>query len=49
VDDVWVDGRGRLFDPFRPTIQPDGFASPREYGLDRAQHFATVRMGGGTI
>jgi hypothetical protein len=44
VDDVWVDGRGRLFDPFRPTIQPDGFASPREYKLDREQHFAAVRM-----
>ena len=42
-DDIWPDDEGRLFDPFRPTIQLGGFTSPREYALDRARHFAAVR------
>lgn len=42
VDDRW-DEQGACFDPFRPTIQPDGFSSPREYAEDRRQHFAAVR------
>jgi hypothetical protein len=41
-DDLWVEG-GRYFDPFRPGIQPGGFATRREYELDRARHFAAVR------
>jgi hypothetical protein len=42
-DDVWARADGRLFDPFRPTIQPDGFPTRREYDLDRRRHFAAVR------
>jgi hypothetical protein len=42
-DDSWEDEAGRWFDPFRPTIQPDGFSSMREYCEDRRQHFAAVR------
>jgi hypothetical protein len=43
LDDIWPDGEGRFFDPFRPQIQPGGFPSEREYKLDRKQHFAAVR------
>ena len=42
ADDVWEQG-GRWYDPFRPAIQPRGFASRREFELDRARHFAAVR------
>ena len=41
-DDVWTQD-GRWHDPFRPAIQPDGFATAREYELDRIRHFACVR------
>ena len=34
---------GRVVDPFRPQIQPDGFVSAAELSDDRAQHFAAVR------
>jgi len=40
-DDRW-DQDGACFDPFRPTIQPGGFSSPREYAEDRRRHFAAV-------
>jgi len=43
LDDVWRRDDGRLIDPFRPQIQPDGFASLTEYGADRQQHFAAIR------
>ena len=42
-DDFWVEPNGRLIDPFRPRIQPNGFASMAEYRADRRQHFAAVR------
>lgn len=42
LDDRWDQG-GACFDPFRPTIQPGGFSSPREYAEDRRQHLAAVR------
>lgn len=43
-DDLWNgEGGGGYFDPFRPTIQPGGFSSVREYEEDRRQHFAAVR------
>ncbi len=41
-EDVWVEN-GIWLDPFRPQIQPGGFASHREFALDRARHFAAVR------
>lgn len=41
-DDAWgMEGGYR--DPFRPAIQPGGFATLQEYALDRARHFAAVR------
>lgn len=43
IEDVWFEGDNKLVDPFRPLIQPDGFACIEEYRLDRAQHFAAVR------
>ncbi|MBS7788970.1 GSCFA domain-containing protein [Roseococcus sp. SDR] len=42
VEDMWRKG-ARFLDPFRPTIQPDGFASEAEFRADRAQHLAAVR------
>lgn len=42
ADDRW-DGEDGFHDPFRPTIQPQGFSSAREYEEDRRQHFAAVR------
>jgi hypothetical protein len=42
AEDVWRE-RGRFLDPFRPTIQPGGFASEQELRADRAQHLAAVR------
>lgn len=34
---------GRVVDPFRPQIQPEGFVSEAELAADRAQHFAAIR------
>jgi hypothetical protein len=42
AEDVWEES-GRYFDPFRPAIQPNGFATRQEYDADRNQHFAAVR------
>lgn len=44
AEDIWPapDGAG-VVDPFRPTIQPGGFASAAELRADRAQHLARVR------
>ena len=42
ADDVW-EQNGRYTDPFRPAIQPNGFATRQEYDADRRQHFAAVR------
>ena len=43
LDDIWTGEDGNLFDPFRPTIQPGGFPTRREYDLDRQRHFAAIR------
>ena len=42
-DDIWTGNDGHYYDPFRPLIQPGGFASRAEYDADRLQHFAAVR------
>jgi FkbH-like protein len=42
-DDRW-ELDGRYFDPFRPSIQPEGFASEREFEAERCQHLAAVRQ-----
>ena len=43
AEDAWAGQGGRVIDPFRPAIQPNGFASHAEFVADRAQHFAAVR------
>lgn len=43
VDDVWTEDGGWVKDPFRPEIQPGGFASREECHADRQQHLAAVR------
>ena len=42
AEDCWCATDG-VHDPFRPAIQPGGFASLGEFHADRAQHFAAVR------
>jgi hypothetical protein len=42
--DVWTRSEdGRFVDPFRPRIEPDGFATPDEMRADRERHLAAVR------
>ena len=43
LDDLWPAPDGHVIDPYRPRIQPKGFATRREFTLDRAQHFAAIR------
>ena len=42
-DNAWPTKNGRVIDPYRPQIQPDGFASLDELAVDRRQHFAAIR------
>lgn len=42
AEQVWEDN-GRFFDPFRPTIEPNGFASRAEFDALQASHFKAVR------
>ncbi|QAU35549.1 GSCFA domain-containing protein [Janthinobacterium sp. 17J80-10] len=39
----WVREDGRLVDPFRPQIEPDGFATLEDLEQSRQAHFAAVR------
>jgi hypothetical protein len=41
--EVWRRGDGRVIDPLRPTVEPDGFASPEAMAADEAAHLAAVR------
>lgn len=41
-DEVW-ESDGRFFDPFRPTIEPNGFGSREEALAMRGSHLAAVR------
>ena len=43
AEDIWTLPDGGVVDPYRPTIQPGGFASVAEMHADRAQHLACVR------
>ena len=42
-DDYWTDADGAFIDPFRPQIQPGGFALLDELHRDRAKHLRAVR------
>lgn len=39
----WDAPGGGVLDPFRPQIQPGGFADAEELAADRHQHFAAIR------
>ena len=41
--EFWTDQKGRIIDPFRPQIQPDGFCTVEELRADREHHFACTR------
>jgi hypothetical protein len=43
VDEAWELDGGRLVDPFRPRIQPGGFADLNELRESRRQHFVAVK------
>lgn len=43
IDDMWLNDDGTVLDPFRPEIQPGGFATVDEFQADRVSHFAAVR------
>lgn len=44
VEDIWPAPEGcRVVDPFRPTIEPEGYAGEAELRADRAHHLARVR------
>ena len=42
-EDVWIEADGTALDPFRPTVQPGGFANEAEMRADRAYHLGVVR------
>ncbi|KPF64062.1 hypothetical protein IP79_07685 [Porphyrobacter sp. AAP60] len=42
-DHTWRRPDGRYVDPFRPEIEPDGFASPELVAASRQEHLAAVR------
>jgi len=41
--DFWTREDGRFVDPFRPRIEPDGYATLEELHADRERHLAAVR------
>ncbi len=43
ADQAWVRPDGRFVDPYRPQIEPDGFATPEEVIAARAEHLGQVR------
>ncbi len=43
MDQSWTRGDGKLVDPFRPQIEPDGFDSIEVLQQSRHDHFAAVR------
>lgn len=43
AEDVWPAADGSFIDPFRPQIQPAGFATEAEFRADRQSHFAAIR------
>ena len=43
VDQCWVRADGKLVDPFRPQVEPEGFTSVENLKIDREKHFSAVR------
>src|SRR5262249_59482154 len=43
VEEHWRAANGRYIDPFRPTVEPGGYATLDELRCDRERHFAAVR------
>lgn len=41
-EDIWIDADGRVRDPFRPTVEPEGFGSEAEMREDRRRHLRAV-------
>ncbi len=44
IEKVWIGSDGQFIDPFRPQIQPDGFATLPEFEADQQQHLCAVRV-----
>lgn len=42
-EEVWQEADGRFHDPYRPTVEPDGFASPDELLGSRETTLASIR------
>lgn len=42
AEDYWLDA-GRFYDPYRPHVEPDGFATLAALSEDRAQHLVATR------
>ncbi|MCC2673603.1 MAG: hypothetical protein K0R58_550 [Ramlibacter sp.] len=43
IDDHWTLEGGRVCDPFRPRIEPNGFATVEDLRADRQRHLQAVR------
>lgn len=43
AEDIWSESERVFLDPFRPSIQPRGFNSRKEFDIDRERHFRAVR------
>ena len=44
INRVWTDEKGRYFDPFRPSVEPDGLDSEEEVLRHREFHVGKVRL-----
>jgi hypothetical protein len=44
AETAWQNREGRWIDPFRPSVEPGGFATIEDLEADRARHLAAVRQ-----
>lgn len=42
-DQAWLRPDGRYVDPFRPQVEPSGYASPDDVEADRSEHLKAVK------
>ena len=49
IENSWHESKHHWVDPFRPTIQPDGFYSEKELIADREAHFNAVMQAFSTM